>query len=132
MDKFFIKLGNSDQYSDNRFGSILRDMIVENPNDAIIVFRDHIAIVEWKKDERHFAMYFYKYYPESKETNYFDVYEESRIEKKHECHKWVPYVLMSTFRELYPELKGCDFPVEEYDIWFTDSYSYVFTDKEDE
>lgn len=128
MDKFFIKLGDPDQYSDNRFGSILRDMIVQNPNDAVIVFRDHIAVVEWNKDERNFVMCFYKYYPESKESAFFDVYGESCIKKEHECHKWVPYVLMQTFRDLYPELKDCDFPVEEYDIWFTDAYSYIFTD----
>lgn len=130
MDKFFLKLADPEQYTDNRFGKIIRDMTEHLANDAVILFRDHVVVLEWLKEENEYEMNFYKMYKDSSEKSYIDVYEETRITKRHSCHKWVPYILMKTFREIYPELKECNFPVEEYNIWFTDAYSWVFSDVE--
>lgn len=130
MEKFFLQLSDSEQYSDNRLGRIIYDMLVHSHHDLVVFFREHVAIISFNKEKQVFDLTIGKDLSSSLNEEQIVLIEKIK-EFEVDCQKWVPYHLMKEMREQYPELNNVNFPVEDFRFWFTCALSWVFYLNED-
>lgn len=120
MDKFYLRLADEDQYSDHYLGRLITKMIKDNYDDLILFFRDYIITVVFNKKTFKYDLTLSKNISKQYDEKHFILAEKMKTMDV-ECHKWMAHYFMSLFRDCYPELKSCDFPVTEYQLWFSDA-----------
>lgn len=131
MSKITFRLNDGDEYTDNRFGAIIKDMLQHSYRDCIITFRNHVCVITYNKKIQKYFLEFAEIDDNNGITDYYFIKADTIIKTEHECHKWVPYLLMSNFRKIYPELKDINFPVTDYIIWFSeDATCNIFVDED--
>lgn len=132
MAKIFFSITDSSYYTDNRFGRFLENMCVEAKQDCILLFRDHLCGITYRKgnDEKFtYTLRYFKVTDKNEHQDCITVAPDFEITQEVDCYKWLGYRLMESFRALYPELKTADFPVGEFNLWFeSDMFNHIFLD----
>jgi hypothetical protein len=112
----FLKFDDSEEYTDNQFGSMIESMLNSNYDFCAIVFNDSAFIINKDPSPSAYRAIAAKKIILNNENFYecHDIIEDIVID----CYKNIGYIFMTIMRKIHPQYKNLDFPMNEIKFQF--------------